>query len=287
MPRRAREKSKTGVYHVIFRGINKQRIFEEEQDYRKFLYALKDQQPKSEYEIYAYCLMTNHIHLLMKEGEEELGTVFRRIASKYVQWYNGKYERVGHLFQDRFKSEVVETPGYFLGVLRYIHQNPLKAGMVQKLSDYPWSSYREYFEASNEASNEASDKTFGLKLCNQDMAVASLKEPSRNHPPDTYPQNTHDPITEEQRNKAKIFLKEFHKVPENKPYLEFDRSRRWRDEDAADFVKQQVYGKSPTVIQSYDPVRRAEIITTCKEYGISLRQLERITGIGYSILQRI
>ncbi len=281
MPRKAREKSSTGIYHVIFRGINKQRIFEEEQDYRKFLYAIKDQQPKSGFELYAYCLMSNHIHLLLKEGEEELGTLFRRIASKYVQWYNGKYDRVGHLFQDRFKSEVVETSRYFLGVLRYIHQNPLKAGMVRDLEEYPWSSYREYFQSPN------------LKLCNQDLAVVfahnSSTTPSfqESCPQERPIGNLPSKIPAEQRNNAKNFLEEFHKLTDVKPYLEYDRSRRWRDEDAADFILQQVQGKSPTVIQSYDPPRRDQIIGICRKYGISLRQLERITGISYSVLRRI
>ena len=88
--------------------------------------------------------MNNHIHLLIKEGQEELGTVFRRIGAKYVYWYNRKYSRRGHLFQDRYKSEVVEDDGYLLTVLRYIHQNPLKAGIVKNIEQYPWSSYQDY-----------------------------------------------------------------------------------------------------------------------------------------------
>ncbi len=93
--------------------------------------------------MYAYCLMGNHVHLLMRtdENDEPMGQIFRRICAQYVYWYNGKYERVGHLFQDRFRSEPIENDAYLLSVLRYIHQNPVKAGMVHDMADYPYSSY--------------------------------------------------------------------------------------------------------------------------------------------------
>src|SRR5690554_1287672 len=129
MPRRARQKSSTGVYHVMLRGINKQIIFHDQEDYKKYIQTIRDYKQLCEYEIYAYCLMNNHIHLLIKEGKEDLGIIFRRIGSKYVYWYNLKYKRCGHLFQDRYRSEVVETEHYLLTVLRYIHQNLVKAGI--------------------------------------------------------------------------------------------------------------------------------------------------------------
>lgn len=137
MPRSARNKSSTGIYHIILRGINKQRIFEDNEDNRKFLETIKTHQETSEYQIYAYCLMSNHVHLLMKEGNENLGMAFRRIGASYVYWYNWKYNRRGHLFQDRYRSEAVETDEYFLTVLRYIHQNPIKAGITKEIHSYP------------------------------------------------------------------------------------------------------------------------------------------------------
>ena len=85
--------------------------------------------------------MSNHIHLLIEEGREDLGIVFRRIGARYVYWYNRKYKRSGHLFQDRYKSEAVKNDKYLLTVLRYIHQNPIKAGIENDIRKYPWSSY--------------------------------------------------------------------------------------------------------------------------------------------------
>ena len=104
MPRKPREKSSTGIYHVILRGINGQVIFEDHEDFEKFLQTIIKYKDVSEYEIYAYCLMSNHVYLLIKEGKEDLGIVFRRIGARYVYWYNWKYNRRGHLFQDRYKS---------------------------------------------------------------------------------------------------------------------------------------------------------------------------------------
>ena len=135
MPRQARRKSKSGIYHIMLRGINQQQIFEDSEDFEKILQILKDCKAVSEYKLFAYCLMGNHIHLLVQEDKEPIEQVMKRIATRFVYWYNIKYQRVGHLFQDRFKSEPVEDDTYFLTVLRYIHQNPMKAGLSKKLTN--------------------------------------------------------------------------------------------------------------------------------------------------------
>ena len=145
MARKARIKSESGIYHIMLRGINKQDIFLDDEDYRKFLKTLNDCKRKSHFELYAYCLMSNHIHLLLKENEYDISTIIKQIACSYVYWYNRKYERVGHLFQDRFRSEPVDNDEYFLTVLRYIHQNPVKAKIVAQCEDYLYSSYKLYY----------------------------------------------------------------------------------------------------------------------------------------------
>ena len=127
MPRQARKKSGSGIYHIMLRGINRQQIFEDAEDRERFLETIENYKELCGYTIYAYCLMGNHVHILMREGKEDLTQVFKRIAGSYVYWYNWKYHRSGHLFQDRYKSEPVEDDSYFLTVLRYIHQNPVKA----------------------------------------------------------------------------------------------------------------------------------------------------------------
>ena len=109
MPRQARIKSESGIYHIMLRGINGQQIFEDEEDNQKFIEVLKDFKAVSEYSVFAYCLMGNHAHLLMKVGAEELEKVFKRIGGRYVYWYNNKYRRRGHLFQDRTKANRLNT----------------------------------------------------------------------------------------------------------------------------------------------------------------------------------
>ena len=93
---------------------------------------------------YAYCLMSNHMHLLIQERDEPLSDVIKRIGVSYAHYFNKKYERNGHLFQDRFRSEPVDSIEYFVVLLRYIHQNPLKAGIVERTEYYHWSSWKEY-----------------------------------------------------------------------------------------------------------------------------------------------
>jgi len=150
MARQARQFSETGLYHIVFRGINKQDIFEEEQDYQKIIEALSLLKDEMEFEIYVYCLMTNHVHLLLKEKKlGDITTIMKRLLTKYAKWYNIKYKRSGALIANRYKSEPVNVDDYFLCVVRYIHQNPLKAGMVTELDRYVWSSYLEYKNKMN------------------------------------------------------------------------------------------------------------------------------------------
>jgi len=143
MARQARKRSSTGIYHVMLRGIDRKDIFLDDEDRRKFLESIIKAKKKGKFKIYGYCLMDNHIHMLIKE-DEEIGKIIKRITVGYVGWHNKRHERTGHLFQNRYLSEPVETEDYFITVLRYIHQNPIKAGIVSRLSDYKWSSYDKY-----------------------------------------------------------------------------------------------------------------------------------------------
>jgi REP element-mobilizing transposase RayT len=128
----------------MIRGINRQNIFECDEDYRRFLVMLAETKASSSFELWGFCLMSNHVHLLLKVTYENLGMVMKRVAGRYAMWFNYKYDRVGALFQDRFKSEVVHDERYLFAVLRYIHQNPLRAGLVRRVGDYVWSSYGDY-----------------------------------------------------------------------------------------------------------------------------------------------
>lgn len=138
----------------MLRGINKQEIFHEEDDYLMIVRILSDIHIRKDLsgkvisqddcEIYAYCIMPNHIHILLRERNLPISDIMKRIEDRFVIIYNKKYERVGHLFQARFKSEPVNDLVYLKVLLRYIHRNPVKGLICEKPEDYPWSSWREY-----------------------------------------------------------------------------------------------------------------------------------------------
>lgn len=160
MPRTARIGSKTDIYHVIWRGVSRQNVFYEDRDFEKFLFIVRDAKSKFGFEVYAYCLMTNHIHILVKS--RNLSNDMKWVAEKYAQWFNIKYERAGHLFQDRFLSEPIENDSYLMTVVRYIHQNPVKANICGGVGDYRWSSYNSYLNGDKTVDREIVLKIMGI-----------------------------------------------------------------------------------------------------------------------------
>ena len=144
MPRSCRKLSATKTYHVMIRGIDRKELFHDDEDRRRFVNTLALINHEGKFFIYAYCLMGNHVHLIINEGMDSISRIMKGLQVSYAYYYNKKYVRVGHLFQDRFKSEVIEDDRYLLSAIRYIHQNPVKAGIVKHQSEYPWSSYNYY-----------------------------------------------------------------------------------------------------------------------------------------------
>lgn len=142
MARPPRIRSNTGIEHIMLRGVNKQDIFRENVDRIKFLRCIMKALEKSEAVLHVYCLMDNHVHLLIQKGNESLGETVKRFTVSYVGYFNRKYERVGHLFQGRYKSVPVENETGYLKVVRYILQNPVKAGICSRAGEYRWSNYR-------------------------------------------------------------------------------------------------------------------------------------------------
>lgn len=247
MPRQARKKSESGIYHIMLRGINQQQIFEEAEDYDKFLDILKECKTICGYQIYAYCLMGNHIHLLVKEGQEPLEQMFKRICGRFVYWYNTKYRRVGHLFQDRFKSEPVDSEKYFFTVARYIHQNPIKAKICKRVEDYPYSSYLEYLNSS-----AIVDTDYVLGLCSLEEFVEINHETYEISCMDI-PEKIITRVTDEQ---AKLLIKKISKC-----------------ENGFDF-------------QNLETDKRNKYIKKLKEKGVSIRQLSRLTGVSFGVVRK-
>ena len=121
------------------RGIRRLEIFQDEFDYQVFLEILKKESEQKKCNIHAYCLMTNHFHLLAESQNVEIGKFMKSLAGKYAMYYNHRHSYKGHVFEDRYKSCLVETDEYFLQTSRYIHLNPVKAKMTEHPEDYKWS----------------------------------------------------------------------------------------------------------------------------------------------------
>lgn len=131
-------------YHIMSRGNDRRKIFARYGDYIKFMEFLKTAKERYAFFLYAYCLMPNHFHLLLETQLPNISTIMHFINGSYTVYYNTRHQRHGHLFQGRYKSIVVEKDSYFLELSRYIHLNPLRAGVVRNPEDYIWSSYRGY-----------------------------------------------------------------------------------------------------------------------------------------------
>ncbi len=231
----------------MLRGINKQNIFDDDEDRERFYAILADVKLISGFKLYAFCLMNNHVHLLLKVESEQIEQIFKRIGTRYVYWYNWKYERSGHLFHDRFKSEPVEDDAYFLTVLRYIHYNPVKASICKTMDAFPWSSYVEY---KNEA--RLVDIDFALGMMSKEEFVLFHEDSSEDRCLDCDVDNR--PISESE---AKQLIFEICKT-----------------ESVAEFQQ----------LNEHD---RENCIKSLREAGLSIRQLSRMTGVSIGIIRRI
>lgn len=249
MPRSARRRSATDTYHVMLRGINRQQIFMDDEDYRRFVRTLSDCKQISGFELYAWCLMPNHIHLLIHVQSEPLEKIVKRIGSRFVWWYNMKYERVGHLFQDRYRSEPVEDDTYFLTVLRYILQNPMKAGLEDAPGSWPWSSYAHY----------SGDEDFLT-----DTAFADGFFPDRAALLDYLRQDNSDRAMDE------------HPKPP-----------RVSDEKAAAIAARLTHCKTPEAFRQLDKATQRDLAVQLRQAHLSIVQITRLTGIPATTVGRI
>ena len=142
--RTRRGESSTGYYHIMNRGINGLYLFNDKFEKEKLLNIMVEEKENIELKIVAYCIMDNHFHFLIKAEKENLMMYMKKIGIRYAMYYNRKEKRRGSVFQDRFKSEVIEDEEYLLSAIRYIHNNPVKANMVEDFTKYNWSSANQY-----------------------------------------------------------------------------------------------------------------------------------------------
>lgn len=257
MPRRARVKSGSGIYHIMLRGANRQEIFHDDEDCLRFLDILHKYKLKTVVKIYAWCLMSNHVHLLLKEGNEDISTTIKRIGVSFVSYYNMKYGTIGHLFQDRFKSENVENRRYLLTVVRYIHQNPIKAGIVKRVNEWRWSSCRDYYGAYN-GKRKLLDPGFILGMFSDDNILAIER------------------------------FKEFNeRVNQDQCLDDHMKERKLTDDEARGMIKELLNGIEIAQVKSLPRRQRNEILQRTKKIrGLSQRQTARILGVSRTLISK-
>jgi putative transposase len=146
MARKPRLEVEGGLYHLITRGVDRRDIFHSVEDRLKFLSLIAAQKGKLPFYLYAYCLMTNHIHLLIERCTDDIGRIMHRVLTGYTQYYNRRYRRSGHLLQGRHKAILCQSDPYLAELVRYIHLNPVRAKMVATPEEYPYSSHRAYID---------------------------------------------------------------------------------------------------------------------------------------------
>lgn len=263
MARQAREHSASGMYHVMMRGINHQQIFEDEEDYYTMLQAL--QKAKQQFtddgiqlpdtcSYYAYALMGNHIHLLIHAKDLEIGEIVKKITSSYVFYYNRKYGRDGHLFKERFKSEPCDDMEYFLTLLRYIHQNPVKAGIVTDVKNYEFTSWKEYLR----------DESVVFPICNVSTVLKRISI---------------EDLTE----------LIYRTLPDDVECIEYERAqdRKFSDDQLLLHLKTEFHLLAGTQLQHLTSVERDAILIDLLKHGAGVRQLNRLTGIGKNIISNL
>ena len=245
----------------MLRGIDRRDIFVDGQDRGKFLKVLRavtapedrDGKPLPPYcHIHAYCLMDNHIHLLIAEGSEDIGMVMKRIGVSYVSYYNKRHGHLGPLFHDRFRSEPVGDTGYFITLLRYIHQNPVEAEMVISPDQYLWSSWHEY--AAKSVSQYKA-------ICSRTLPFAALPW---------------DELCEMVLNVSGGSIEPHSKIEQ----------RRLTDNEARKALDLLCDGDA-NALSAMSKEQRKDLIRKAVGSGIGMRQLARITGIQYRSIHLI
>lgn len=171
MPREKRKISSTGIYHIDTVGINSQLLFYDDADREMFLKKLSNIKKEKGFKIYAWCLMDNHYHLVIKESEYPISRIMQSLNGSYARYFNNKYRGRGSIYAGRFYSSPIENISYLHTAIRYIHQNCVRSFIVEFPALYFWSSCKEYYNQRN-FYNDLSDHQEILKLFSRDPIKA-------------------------------------------------------------------------------------------------------------------
>jgi REP element-mobilizing transposase RayT len=246
------------------RGNEGKKIFLDDDDRIRFIEILKDKNKENTFSVYAYCLMDNHVHLVISEGADTISKIMQRINISYAYYFNKKYGRKGHLFQDRFKSEVIESDDYLLAAIRYTHNNPVKAKIVAEPAAYKWSSYHCYIDKDGSGKeNVEKDMILEMFSGDKDKALELFINHTENHSEDVfldYEEDAEEVKTIFSENSARVFVKNFLK-------------ERNKEVESLGFVENRIF--------------RIELVTELKEKSnLSVRQIAGLLGLNRGVVQR-
>lgn len=249
MSRRPRSKSPTGYYHVTLRGNGGQLLFDDDSDRIAMLQILDTILPKHKIELVAWCLMGNHIHLLINDPDDHMSEAIHAIAVSYAGRYNAHTGHIGHVFQERFWDSPIKSEEYLLEAIRYVHLNPQKAGLAA-YDDYPWSSHREYLMGAKSRPH----------VCE---SVVDALFPT--------------PLS---------YLQFMESVPAL-PYRP-SATAKVSEEDLSEFgraIVQAVAGCAPTELKSVSKALRNKAILALRKEGLTIKQVQLLTGLGTWIIK--
>ena len=260
MPRNARQVSKTHIYHVMLRGNERKNIFLEVEDKVRLIETLYHKKQNNAFCLYAYCIMDNHVHFVIKEQKDSISRIMKRLGTSYAHYYNKKYKRVGHVFQDRYKSETIEDESYLLSVIRYIHNNPEKAGICRK-QEYRWSSYQLYTQVAKEYRE--------LLECDEVLSIFS-----------------------EDKHRAMILFREFGNKEDQDDFIDMqEKEGKLGEEEALECIKHYLEKKSIGFEHLNQREYRLERETVVNELiyksSLSLRKIAEVTGINRETVRKI
>lgn len=243
----------TGFYHVCARGVGKQLIFEGDEDRREFLELMRECCREAGVTVIAWCLMGNHVHLVLADYEDRMSAAMHRLLLTYARRFNKRTRRTGHLFQNRFDRRSLDTDRYLMAAIRYVHANPQEAG-IALIERYPWSSFAEYLRAyDNDMTRGFSDPSCVLELFE---SVRGFLDYSLSMPDGS------DPV--------------IHDMDETE----------WERRAFADKMAKRL-GVPLNKLKTVAPSRRDGIIFALHDGGYTVREIERYTGISKSTVSRI
>ena len=292
MARYPRAEVEGGLYHVIARGNNRQVIFHDEEDFKKFLSILSVQKAKLGFYLYAFCLMSNHFHLLIERQAEPVGRIMLRLLTGYSQYYNRKYRKVGHVFQGRHKAILCQADRYLGELVRYIHLNPLRARMVRKAERYPWSSQKAYLgiDPAGVVDVDPVLRLFGAKKAKarENFAQFVAAGAKMGQQPELYSAAEGCILGADEFVDATI-----HRIWERD-----NKSIRQRPADKGSFRREDMIAAVESVLEvdrsiltgkskAYDAVRAKEaLIAAARLVGVNNREIADATGLNSSTVSR-